>query len=276
EFEFDIDPNSTKARKLNLELWDHDSLSDDDQIGYYDLRLKDYINVKKSEQLNFIGVGKHERKQVGLLDYEVEVRSKAEVDKQKAYQANVMKQREIEAENLKKLQADQKKLEQQQEKERKEEEARLAKQKKEEEARLAKERKEEEARLAKQKEIEAANLKKQQLQQEKEKKEEEARLAKQKKEQEEQQKKEEIENAKRLKRRQIEDMQLKQQQQIPEEIDDIGTDVKNVYVKIIGVQNVAAMDSNGKSDPYVKILFDGKQMGRTKKVANTLNAEYNE
>jgi Ca2+-dependent lipid-binding protein len=36
------------------------------------------------------------------------------------------------------------------------------------------------------------------------------------------------------------------------------------------------MDSNGKSDPYVKILFDGKQMGRTKKVANTLNAEYNE
>jgi Ca2+-dependent lipid-binding protein len=42
------------------------------------------------------------------------------------------------------------------------------------------------------------------------------------------------------------------------------------------VKNVAAMDSNGKSDPYIKVLFDGVEKGKTKKVKNALNAEYNE
>ncbi|KAA6353189.1 MAG: hypothetical protein EZS28_051284, partial [Streblomastix strix] len=51
---------------------------------------------------------------------------------------------------------------------------------------------------------------------------------------------------------------------------------KTVTITLIGVKDVAAMDSNGKSDPFVKVLFGGEEKGKTKKVADTLNAEFNE
>ncbi|KAA6385441.1 MAG: hypothetical protein EZS28_019032 [Streblomastix strix] len=51
---------------------------------------------------------------------------------------------------------------------------------------------------------------------------------------------------------------------------------KSVIINLIGVKNVAAMDTNRKSDANIKIIFDGQLIGRTKKVADTVNAEYNE
>ncbi|KAA6394439.1 MAG: hypothetical protein EZS28_010036 [Streblomastix strix] len=51
---------------------------------------------------------------------------------------------------------------------------------------------------------------------------------------------------------------------------------KSVIINLIGVRNVAAMDTIGKSDPYIKVIFDDQLIGRTKKVADTVNAEYNE
>ncbi|KAA6371031.1 MAG: hypothetical protein EZS28_033442 [Streblomastix strix] len=46
-------------------------------------------------------------------------------------------------------------------------------------------------------------------------------------------------------------------------------------VTVIGVKDVAAMDSNGKSDPFI-VVKNGTNEFKTKKVKDTLNAEYNE
>ncbi|KAA6396986.1 MAG: hypothetical protein EZS28_007485 [Streblomastix strix] len=56
---------------------------------------------------------------------------------------------------------------------------------------------------------------------------------------------------------------------------DAGSAKHSVIVKVIGVKNVAAMDSNGKSDPFVVLKFAGQEQ-KTKKIADTLNAEFNE
>ncbi|KAA6383696.1 MAG: hypothetical protein EZS28_020776, partial [Streblomastix strix] len=48
-----------------------------------------------------------------------------------------------------------------------------------------------------------------------------------------------------------------------------------LLITVIGVKDVTAMDSNGKSDPFIVVKFAGQEK-KTKKVADTLNAEYNE
>ncbi|KAA6361213.1 MAG: hypothetical protein EZS28_043260, partial [Streblomastix strix] len=49
----------------------------------------------------------------------------------------------------------------------------------------------------------------------------------------------------------------------------------NVIITIFGVKNVAAMDSNGKSDPFIELMLNGQKQ-KTKKQKDTLNAEFNE
>ncbi|KAA6323229.1 MAG: hypothetical protein EZS28_054337, partial [Streblomastix strix] len=48
-----------------------------------------------------------------------------------------------------------------------------------------------------------------------------------------------------------------------------------VKITVIGVKDVTGVDSNGKSDPFI-VLKIGEKKNQTKKVKNTLNAEYNE
>ncbi|KAA6363166.1 MAG: hypothetical protein EZS28_041307, partial [Streblomastix strix] len=48
-----------------------------------------------------------------------------------------------------------------------------------------------------------------------------------------------------------------------------------LYVTILGVSDLVSMDSNGKTDPYVIVKFGGVEQ-KTKKVKDTLNAEFNE
>ncbi|KAA6317813.1 MAG: hypothetical protein EZS28_055035, partial [Streblomastix strix] len=86
EFTFDFDPTSTETRKILLNLWDHDTFSDDDQIGYVEVRLKNYYNNKKKDQVKFKGVGKHEGKDVGTLDFVLEVRNKEQPQQQQPQQ----------------------------------------------------------------------------------------------------------------------------------------------------------------------------------------------
>ncbi|KAA6356005.1 MAG: hypothetical protein EZS28_048468 [Streblomastix strix] len=74
----------------------------------------------------------------------------------------------------------------------------------------------------------------------------------------------------------IEEIQQEQQQPI-EEITKVDNDCPKgiVEVTVFGVKDVAAMDSNGKSDPYIKIIVGGITQ-KTKKKKDTLNAEFNE
>ncbi|KAA6389411.1 MAG: hypothetical protein EZS28_015063, partial [Streblomastix strix] len=51
--------------------------------------------------------------------------------------------------------------------------------------------------------------------------------------------------------------------------------IERLVITVIGVKNVAAMDFNGKSDPFIKVFFGGEEK-QTKKQKDTLNAEYNE
>ncbi|KAA6383912.1 MAG: hypothetical protein EZS28_020559, partial [Streblomastix strix] len=48
-----------------------------------------------------------------------------------------------------------------------------------------------------------------------------------------------------------------------------------VIITIFGVKGVVAVDSNGKSDPFIVVKFAGQEK-KTKKVADTLDAEFNE
>ncbi|KAA6371795.1 MAG: hypothetical protein EZS28_032676, partial [Streblomastix strix] len=190
EFKFDFDPKTTNARRILLELWDHDTFSDDDQIGKVELRLKNYLNVKKTDQTKFIGADRNVGKDdVGTLDFELEVKSKD----QKGPSPQVV--------------------------------------------------------------VAERKIKQKQIQQQ-------------------------VEEPSSSSTGQVAQRKTKQaittQQVVPEEIDDIGKEPKSVYLKLIGIFDIAAMDSNGKSDPYIKVFFDGKQIGKTKKVKNALNAEYNE
>ncbi|KAA6403364.1 MAG: hypothetical protein EZS28_001100 [Streblomastix strix] len=67
------------------------------------------------------------------------------------------------------------------------------------------------------------------------------------------------------------------QEQEQEQEQDLDVDLKKgkVKVTVIGVKDVAAMDFNGKSDPFI-VVKNGTNEFKTKKVKNTLNAEYNE
>ncbi|KAA6358865.1 MAG: hypothetical protein EZS28_045609, partial [Streblomastix strix] len=71
----------------------------------------------------------------------------------------------------------------------------------------------------------------------------------------------------------VEEKEIKRDIQVEQEQEEY--EQGQIIITIIGVKNVAAMDSNGKSDPYVKIILADKTE-RTKKVADTLNAEYNQ
>ncbi|KAA6371702.1 MAG: hypothetical protein EZS28_032771 [Streblomastix strix] len=46
-------------------------------------------------------------------------------------------------------------------------------------------------------------------------------------------------------------------------------------ITIINAHNIIPIDSNGKADPFVKVIAGGKEM-QTKHAKDTLNAEYNE
>ncbi|KAA6373457.1 MAG: hypothetical protein EZS28_031015 [Streblomastix strix] len=67
------------------------------------------------------------------------------------------------------------------------------------------------------------------------------------------------------------DVQGKEQEQEQE----IDLKKGKVKVTVIGVKDVTAMDSNGKSDPFI-VVKNGTNEFKTKKVKDTLNAEYNE
>ncbi|KAA6359245.1 MAG: hypothetical protein EZS28_045228, partial [Streblomastix strix] len=64
-FEFDFDPEATQARELTLELWDHDTLSDDDQIGRLLIPLSPLKNCLVALTCQFEGVNKQFGKDVG-------------------------------------------------------------------------------------------------------------------------------------------------------------------------------------------------------------------
>lgn len=46
-------------------------------------------------------------------------------------------------------------------------------------------------------------------------------------------------------------------------------------MKVIEGKGLGAFDSNGKSDPYVKIKCNGKNLGRSQIIKNTLNPVWN-
>ncbi|KAA6397503.1 MAG: hypothetical protein EZS28_006971 [Streblomastix strix] len=68
------------------------------------------------------------------------------------------------------------------------------------------------------------------------------------------------------------EQEQEQEQEIQQEIDLKKGKVK---VTVIGVKDVIGVDSNGKSDPFI-VVKNGQSEYKTKKVKNTLNAEYNE
>ncbi|KAA6352971.1 MAG: hypothetical protein EZS28_051502, partial [Streblomastix strix] len=74
----------------------------------------------------------------------------------------------------------------------------------------------------------------------------------------------------------VEEEPVQQQEQEQEQIPNNDECPKGIVeVTVFGVKNVAAMDSNGKSDPFIKVIVGGNEQ-KTQKKKNTLNAEFNE
>ncbi|KAA6356423.1 MAG: hypothetical protein EZS28_048050, partial [Streblomastix strix] len=60
-------------------------------------------------------------------------------------------------------------------------------------------------------------------------------------------------------------------------IEDDGQYQKGIVeITILGILNIKSTDIDGKSDPYIKVILNNENLRQTKKVKNTLNAEYNE
>ncbi|KAA6312476.1 MAG: hypothetical protein EZS28_055918, partial [Streblomastix strix] len=74
-FTIDYNPETEDLQVLNLELWDHDTLSDDDQIGKAEISLADFFNNKHQDKVTFKGVDKLYGQDVGVLTYELEVKN---------------------------------------------------------------------------------------------------------------------------------------------------------------------------------------------------------
>ena len=51
---------------------------------------------------------------------------------------------------------------------------------------------------------------------------------------------------------------------------------KELNIKIVKCENLAAFDSNGLSDPYVKIKINKKKLFKTHIISINLNPEFNE
>jgi Ca2+-dependent lipid-binding protein len=46
-------------------------------------------------------------------------------------------------------------------------------------------------------------------------------------------------------------------------------------IKIIEGKGLGGFDSNGKSDPYVKVKQNGKKLGRSETIKSTVNPTWN-
>ncbi|KAA6360455.1 MAG: hypothetical protein EZS28_044018, partial [Streblomastix strix] len=90
-------------------------------------------------------------------------------------------------------------------------------------------------------------------------------------------------NIKQQQTQQDKQKQFEQQRQLGQQTEGQQTDEQftnllpsgKVEIDLIGVKNIAPMDLNGKSDPYIKVIL-GQQEGTTKRYKNALNAEFNE
>ncbi|KAA6396828.1 MAG: hypothetical protein EZS28_007644, partial [Streblomastix strix] len=68
DFSFDFDPSTTQDRELKLELWDYDTFGKDDQIGKADIPIKSFRSAKKPVVVNINGTGDNYGQKVGQLD----------------------------------------------------------------------------------------------------------------------------------------------------------------------------------------------------------------
>ncbi|KAA6385012.1 MAG: hypothetical protein EZS28_019461, partial [Streblomastix strix] len=217
-FEFDFDPTTTEDRDIQLELWDYDTIGDNDQIGQLKIPLGQISRSGEIRSYTFTGVNKLYGQDVGIVDIghqyerpEIEDEGKEEGDEE---EQNQIKSKEFNDEEREKnspvdigVQTEQREAD----------------------------------------EVKDGKFRQYKTQTDEEEEEEE----------EEEEQPVEQEGDKRKKNQ------------------SDGAKPGRIEVNIIGVKDVTAMDSNGKSDPFIVVKFAGQEK-KTKKVKDTLNAEYNE
>ncbi|KAA6391537.1 MAG: hypothetical protein EZS28_012938, partial [Streblomastix strix] len=103
-FKFAYDPDTElgedKARVLKMELWDYDTIGDNDQIGKADVDFNKYLNKKQKDSISFKGVEKLYGQDVGVLDIEIEYTKAPPSEAQQA--AITKREKEIDLVNKKK------------------------------------------------------------------------------------------------------------------------------------------------------------------------------
>ncbi|KAA6360676.1 MAG: hypothetical protein EZS28_043797, partial [Streblomastix strix] len=61
-FTFNFDPAATEERDIKFELWDHDTIGDNDKIGEVKLSLREFLNNREKKTITFKGTDKQQDK----------------------------------------------------------------------------------------------------------------------------------------------------------------------------------------------------------------------
>ncbi|KAA6377348.1 MAG: hypothetical protein EZS28_027125, partial [Streblomastix strix] len=121
-FDFEFDPSATKVRDIQLELWDYDTIGDNDYIGKVNVPLSEFKGQKLTKTYKFKGSGNNYGQDVGEVDVEISYIPEEQRIKELEQEEEQKRKEQEEEQKRKEQEEEQKRKEQEEEQKRKEQE----------------------------------------------------------------------------------------------------------------------------------------------------------